>query len=85
MTDKKLIGSTVPYIGNFITDLADTTEPFSGLLQLNEKFIRGEVQNLAFKQLKENVSLSYFTLTDRTRLIAHASPVALEAVLVQLD
>lgn len=79
----------VTYVGKFIPDLADTTEPLRGLLKLNEKFIWGEAQKLAFKQLKEKVSvvpmLSYFTLTDRTKLIADASPVALGAVLVQLD
>nr|XP_041633522.1 uncharacterized protein K02A2.6-like [Drosophila kikkawai] len=79
----------VTYIGKFVSDLADNTEPLRKLLKSHETFCWGQPQEEAFQNLKVKISavpmLSYFNLQDKTCLIADASPVALGAVLVQFD
>ncbi|XP_036340795.1 uncharacterized protein K02A2.6-like [Rhagoletis pomonella] len=79
----------VTYVGKFLPDLADTTEPLRKLLKLNQKFVWDKSQQESFDKLKEGLSnvpnLAYFNAKKRTRLIADASPVALGAVLVQFD
>ncbi|XP_043659792.1 uncharacterized protein K02A2.6-like [Drosophila teissieri] len=79
----------VTYVGKFIPDLADLTEPLRGLLKKDEKFIWGPVQDQGFQKLKSALakipSLSYFDPNNKTRVIADASPVALGAVLLQFN
>lgn len=75
----------VTYVGKFIPDLADITHLLRSLLKQNVKFTWTQDQKIA--RLKTFVSgvpqLSYFNPTNRTRLVADASPVALGAVLIQ--
>ncbi|XP_055914211.1 uncharacterized protein K02A2.6-like [Eupeodes corollae] len=77
----------VTYLGKFIPDLADTTEPLWKLIKKDIRFIWGEKEEYAFKRLKQSLAkipmLSYFNPKNRTRLVADASPVALGAVLLQ--
>ncbi|XP_050337769.1 uncharacterized protein K02A2.6-like [Bactrocera neohumeralis] len=69
--------------------MADTTEPLRKLLKLDTKFIWGPTQQNAFAKLKHLLSniptLSYFDPSNKTRVIADASPVALGAVLIQFN
>lgn len=77
----------VTYVGKFIPDLADVTEPLRSLMKKDIKFMWGPDQEKSFRRLKENLAtiptLSYFNPKYRTRLIADGSPVALVAFLVQ--
>ncbi|XP_044574131.1 uncharacterized protein K02A2.6-like [Drosophila ananassae] len=77
----------VTYVGKFIPDLADLTEPLRLLLKKDQKFIWGAAEEKGFHKLKLALtkipSLSYFDPKYKTRLIADASPVALGAVLLQ--
>lgn len=79
----------ITYVGKFIPDLANATEPLRVLLKLDNKFVWGCDQADAFQRLKIQLSeipnLSYFDPKKRTRVVADASPVALGAVLVQFD
>ncbi|XP_046868367.1 uncharacterized protein LOC124460828 [Drosophila willistoni] len=79
----------VTYVGKFIPDLANTTEPLKRLIKANTKFDWTNKEQQAFDTLKKQVvevtKLSYFNKNLRTCLIADASPVALGAVLVQVD
>lgn len=79
----------VTYIGKFLPDLADLTDPLRILLTKDAKFVWGRRQEEAFLKLKTMLSeipnLSYFDPKLRTRVIADASPVALGAVLVQFN
>jgi hypothetical protein len=79
----------VTYLGKFIPDLANITDPLRRLIKHNEKFIWTSVQQKSFEQLKKHLAqlpmLAYFDPKKRTRLIADASPVALGAVLIQFS
>jgi len=79
----------VTYVGRFLPDLADTTEPLRKLLKADEKFLWNQQEQQAFDKLKIGVSrvseLAYFNVKFKTRVIADASPVALGAVLIQFD
>ncbi|XP_043865317.1 uncharacterized protein K02A2.6-like [Drosophila mojavensis] len=79
----------VTYVGKFIPDLANTTEPLRRLIKANTTFEWSVKEQRAFdilkKQVVEVTNLSYFNKNFRTCLIADASPVALGAVLVQID
>ena len=77
----------VTYLGKFIPDLADTTEPLRRLIKNDVKFTWDVEQKEAFQKLKKSLAaiptLSFYNPKLRTRLIVDASPVALGAVLVQ--
>lgn len=77
----------VTYVGKFIPDLANTTEPLRQLTKNDEEFVWTSKRQAAFEKLKSDLStlptLAYFDPKNRTRLIADASPVALGAVLIQ--
>ncbi|KAL7726148.1 hypothetical protein ACLKA6_002618 [Drosophila palustris] len=77
----------ITYVGKFIPDLAEHTEPLRHLLKKDSKFYWGETERTAFHELKSRLAqvpkLSYFNPANRTRVIADASPVALGAVLLQ--
>lgn len=79
----------VTYVGKFIPDLANRTDPLRRLLKKESKFNWGELETKAFEDLKQQLAkipnLSYFDPNNKTRLIADASPVALGAVLLQFD
>nr|XP_043068709.1 uncharacterized protein K02A2.6-like [Drosophila bipectinata] len=79
----------VTYVGKFIPDLADYTDPLRKLLRKDSKFSWGETERDAFRNLKDRLekvpNLAYFDPLNRTRLIADASPVALGAVLLQFS
>lgn len=79
----------VTYLGKFIPDLAELTEPLRILIKKDVKFTWSPAQDVAFQKLKKQLTkmptLSYFNPKSRTRLIADASPVALGAVLLQFD
>lgn len=79
----------VTYLGKFIPDLANTTEPLRRLIKKDITFVWTEEQESAFQQLKNKLAqiprLSYFNPVLPIRLIIDASPVALGAVLVQFD
>ncbi|XP_035901959.1 uncharacterized protein K02A2.6 isoform X2 [Anopheles stephensi] len=79
----------VNYLGRFIPDLATITFPLRQLTSHNQVFIWKSEQQEAFNKLKSIMmcpsTLGYFDVSDRTQLIADASPVGLGAVLVQID
>lgn len=79
----------ITYVGKFIPDLADLTEPLRVLLKADAKFVWGPDQANAFQILKTQLSrvpnLAYFDPNRRTRVVADASPVALGAVLIQFE
>lgn len=77
------------YVGKFIPDIAEYTEPLRKLLRNDLKSYWGETEKIAFQNLKNRLAkvpnLAYFNPKNRTRLIADASPVALGAVLLQFS
>nr|DAA65004.1 TPA_exp: gag-pol protein [Drosophila sechellia] len=77
----------VTYVGKFIPDLADRTEPLRRLLRKDCRFNWDKNEEKAYKDLKSHLAkipnLSYFDPDNTTQLIADASPVALGAVLLQ--
>jgi len=44
------------YVGRFLPDLADTTEPLRKLLEADEKFLWNQIEPQAFDKLKIGVS-----------------------------
>lgn len=77
----------VNFVGKFIPNLADTTEPLRRLTRNETKFKWDEEQQLAFEKIKSHMTnemtLGFYKADDRTQIIADASPFALGAVLVQ--
>lgn len=85
----------VNYVNKWIPNLATTTEPLKELLRkklgknTDLKPFWKDPQDKAFDELKRILtriqSLGYYDVKDKTQIIADASPVALGAVLVQID
>lgn len=77
----------VNYVGKFIPNLATITEPLRRLTRNDIQFIWNEEQQHAFDKLKRYMTkestLGYYNVSDRTQIIADASPVGLGAVLIQ--
>ena len=79
----------VNYLSKFIPDLATLTYPLRQLTVQKQNFVWGVEQQAAFDKLKEHMThpttLGYFDVSDRTQLVADASPVGLGAVLIQIN
>lgn len=77
----------VTYVGKFIPNLANSTDPLRKLIKKDIVFKWTQHEENAFQELKKSLislpTLAYFNPKKRTRLIADASPVALGAVLLQ--
>lgn len=79
----------VNYVSKFIPNLATLTYPLRQLTAQKQNFAWGSEQQAAFRKLKEYMirpaTLGYFDISDRTQLVADASPVGLGAVLIQIN
>lgn len=79
----------VTFVGRFIPNLATVNAPLRELLRKDNKFNWTPIHQDSFVALKKEISniktLGYYSVKDRTRVIADASPWALGAVLVQFD
>lgn len=79
----------VNFVGKFIPNLASIDYPLRQLTRKEETFVWGKEQKAAFEELKRQITsdkvLGYYDVTDRTRVVADASPVGLGAVLIQYD
>lgn len=79
----------VNYLGKFIPNLATVTEPLRKLTKHDASFDWKLEQQQAFDLLKQYLSkettLGYYSVTDRTQVIADASPVGLGAILIQIN
>lgn len=79
----------VNYLGKFIPNLATVTEPLRELTKNDTVFDWGTEQQEAFDELKRCISkettLGYYNVSDRTQVIADASPVGLGAILIQFN
>jgi len=79
----------VTYLGKFIPNLGDLTQPLRTLIRTETKFIWTDEHEEKFEELKNHLqklpTLAFFDINRRTRLIADASPVALGAVLLQFN
>lgn len=79
----------INFVGKFIPDLATISEPLRILTKKDAAFEWETQQQNAFDKLKESLQsdavLGYYDVNDHTQLYADASPVALGAVLVQLN
>lgn len=85
---RSLLG-LINYVGRFIPDLATKSDPLRQLLRKDKPFVWETPQRNAFRDLQKHLSkdpvLGYYDKTDRTRVIADASPVGLGAVLIQFN
>ena len=79
----------VQFVSKFVPDLSSIAEPIQKLTHKNVEFRWGQEQQVAFEKLKELITkadaLANFSINDRTRIVADASPVGLGAVLTQLQ
>lgn len=77
----------IQYSARFISNLASLTEPLRELLVDKAKLEWEAKQTEALSKLKESISsdtvMTNFDLTRSTEIWVHASPVGLEAILVQ--
>lgn len=77
------------FVGKFIPNLAEITDPLRLLIKKDEKFVWQLVQQEAFDKLKEcltgDLVLGYYNVKNRTQVYADAGPVALGAVLIQFN
>lgn len=77
----------VNYVNRFIPNLATISEPLRQLTKKGTKFEWGQKQRNAFMELKKCLtnesSLGYYRVSDRTQVVADASPVGLGSVLIQ--
>lgn len=79
----------VTYLGRFIPNLSELSEPLRKLTNKGAHFEFGKPQIDAFESLKKvlvsHQTLGYFDLDAETRLVTDASPVGLGAVLIQIQ
>ncbi|XP_055604197.1 uncharacterized protein K02A2.6-like [Uranotaenia lowii] len=79
----------VNYISKFIPDVATLTFPLRQLTVQKHNFVWEPEHQKAFEKLKDHMvsptTLGYFNDSDRTQLVADASPVGLGAVLIQMN
>lgn len=79
----------VTFVGRFIPNLATINAPLRELLKTDVKYEWTDSHEIAFQILKDSISnikdLGYFKVSDRTRVVADASPWALGSVLIQFD
>ncbi|XP_055858008.1 uncharacterized protein K02A2.6-like [Episyrphus balteatus] len=79
----------VNFVGKFIPNLANLTEPLRTLTRQNATFKWQKEQQIRFERLKESLTsdvvLGYYDVQKRTQVYADASPVALGAVLIQIS
>ena len=77
----------VNFTARFIPDLATVSAPLRQLTKSGESFVWGPEQQQSFDELKKRLSsaetLGYFDKNAPIKVIGDASPVGLEAVLVQ--
>lgn len=78
----------VTFMGSFIENLSELTEPLRKLTGKNQFFTWGKEQERAFEEIKDVVAnhvktRGFFNGNDETWLCTDASPVGLGAVLVQ--
>ncbi|XP_062541036.1 uncharacterized protein K02A2.6-like [Armigeres subalbatus] len=79
----------VNYLSKFIPNLATLTYPLRRLTVQKQSFVWGSEEQVAFEKLKAHMvrptTLGHFDASDRTQLVADASPVGLGAVLMQIN
>lgn len=77
----------VTYVGRFVPNLAEKTEPLRKLLRAASVFRWKPEHSVAFQQIKQAVCnigyLGFFNRVNRTKLVTDASPEGLGAVLLQ--
>ena len=75
------------YNARFIPNFASIAEPLRRLTKRGTKFVFGPEQRASFDELKKTLAnaetLGYFDKDAKSRIIADASPVGLDAVLIQ--
>ena len=87
---KILFLGLVNFSARFITNLASIAEPLHRLTRKQTRFVWGTEQQGAFDALKDSLTnadtLAYFdSNAEETKLITHATPVGLGAVLTQVQ
>lgn len=79
----------VNYLGRFIPNLAELSEPLRNLTRHTVPFKFGIKEKHAFEKLKAALAshdtLGFFDLESQTKVIADAGPVGLGAVLIQIQ
>lgn len=79
----------INYVGKFIPHLATISEPLRQLTKKDSNFEWGLKQQESFETLKQSLmndtTLGYYSIRNRTQVVADASPVGLGAFLIQFQ